>query len=230
MKIDDIRQAVYPLLVIPQNKPLFDGSTRKPAIVKQMIRAIIFDCFGVLISDALEVMIAELRDNQPEVAEQIVATVHLASRGEISRQESSENIAGLLGISVDAYVSRIKNGEVKNHELLDYILELRKTYKTGLLSNISIGGLATRFGPGELANYFNAVVASGEIGYAKPEAQAYEIVADRLGVRLDECIFIDDREDYCTGAKGVGMQAILYRSFSQMKPELDRLCSSGAGA
>ncbi|HSX07722.1 MAG TPA: hypothetical protein VLG11_02415 [Candidatus Saccharimonadales bacterium] len=69
---------------------------------------------------------------RPETAKQIVATVHLASRGEISRQESSERIAGLLGMSVEEYVARVRDGEVKNHELLDFITELRKTYKTGL--------------------------------------------------------------------------------------------------
>jgi len=188
-----------------------------------MVKAIVFDCFGVLVTDALEAIVAELRVSQPGVVEDIVATVYLASRGEINRQESSTRIAGLLGIPVEEYLGRIKGGEVKNHELLAYIAELRKTHKTGLLSNISIGGLSARFEPGELDRYFDAVVVSGEIGYAKPEAEAYETVADRLGVRLDECIFIDDREDYCTGAKTVGMQAILYTSFSQIKSALDTL-------
>ena len=189
----------------------------------KMVKAIVFDCFGVLVTDALEAIVAELRVSQPGVVEDIVATVYLASRGEINRQESSTRIAGLLGIPVEEYLGRIKGGEVKNHELLAYIAELRKTHKTGLLSNISIGGLSARFEPGELDRYFDAVVVSGEIGYAKPEAEAYETVADRLGVRLDECIFIDDREDYCTGAKTVGMQAILYTSFSQIKSALDTL-------
>jgi len=188
-----------------------------------MVKAIIFDCFGVLITDALAGMVAEVRKLRPEVADEIVAIVGLASKGLVARQESSEKIAGLLGISTPEYIDRVKNGEAKNQPLLDYIAELRGKYKTGMLSNISIGGLAARFDVGELDKYFDAVVASGDIGYAKPEAQAYEIVADRLSVRLDQCVFIDDREDYCEGAKGVGMKAILYESFEQMERELDQL-------
>lgn len=188
-----------------------------------MIKAIIFDCFGVLISDALEAIVSELRDKQPEMAQEIVATINAASKGQITRQESSDKVASLLGIATDEYISRIKNGEVKNQQLLDYIAALRKDYKTALLSNISIGGLTLRFSPEELDKYFDAVVASGEIGYAKPEAQAYEITADRLGLRLNECVFIDDREDYCQGAITVGMQAILYKDFGNMEVELVEL-------
>ncbi len=129
----------------------------------------------------------------------------------------------IKAIIFDCFGVLITDREGKNQELLDYIVDLRKNYKTGLLSNISIGGLGARFSPEELTHHFDAVVASGEIGYAKPEAQAYEITADKLGARLDECVFIDDREDYCAGAKGVGMQAVLYQSFDQMKQDLSRL-------
>src|SRR6185369_3482431 len=99
----------------------------------------------------------------------------------------------------------------KDLELLEYIAELRTQYKIGMLSNIGRGGLERRFAPGELDRYFDVVVVSGDIGYAKPEAEAYEITADRLGVRLDECVFTDDREGYCEAARGVGMQAISYQ-------------------
>ena len=42
---------------------------------------------------------------------------------------------------------------------------------------------------------------------AKPELEAYEYVADKLGVRLDECVFTDDRELFCEAARACGMQA-----------------------
>lgn len=185
-----------------------------------MVRAVIFDCFGVIISDSLEVWLGELRENKFEGVDEIVLTLDAASRGLITRKQSTGKVAGLLDISVTEYLDRIKNGEVKNQQLLDYIAELRTKYKTGLLSNVSIGGLNARFAPDELAKYFDTVVASGEIGYAKPEAQAYEITADRLGVRLNECIFVDDRAEYCQGAQGVGMLAIQYSSFEQIHQEL----------
>ena len=188
-----------------------------------MIKAIIFDCFGVIISDALEAIVAEFRYEQPEIARRIVEAVTAASKGLITREESTKRVAALLRITPEQYVDKIKNGEVKNQQLLDCIAVLRKDYKTALLSNISPGGLLVRFSPDELAQYFDTIVASGDIGYAKPEPQAYEITAARLGVRLDECVFIDDRQEYCDGAMGVGMQALQYQSFEQVSNYLNHL-------
>src|SRR5258708_653837 len=149
-----------------------------------------------------------MRESEPEKAAQILTTIIASNKGSISPEESRDTVAGILGITTDEYITRIKNGEVKDQALLEYAASLRKNYKIGLLSNISSKGLDVRFNPGELDKYFDVVVVSGVISYAKPEAQAYEITADKLGVRLVECIMIDDREEYCAGASGVGMQAI----------------------
>jgi len=188
-----------------------------------MIQAVIFDCFGVLVSDALEAMLEPMRASDPAKVQRIVDIVTAANRGMIGRDESRAGISQELGMTPEAYSQKIRDGEVKNTQLLEYILTLRPTYKTALLSNTSSQGLEVRFTPDELAAHFDVVIASGVIGYAKPAAQAYEITADRLAVRLDECIMIDDREDYCAGAHGVGMRAIRYTSFNQMRAELERL-------
>lgn len=188
-----------------------------------MIKALIFDCFGVLVNDGLQTMIDELRKTDPDTAEQVVDVVQLALQGKIDAEDSRERVAALLGLSFDDYKTAIKRAEVKNQELLDYILTLRAKYKTAMLSNILPGGLAARFTPQEMTKYFDTVVASGDIGVAKPEARAFEITAERLGVRLDECVMIDDREVYLAGARAVGMQTILYESFPQLKQSLERL-------
>lgn len=188
-----------------------------------MTKAIIFDCFGVLITDPLELMIAPLKSTQPDIVKQIVAVVTAANRGIIDTDTSRDSVATLLGVTSDEYVHRMKSLEVKNTELLDLIMELRQVYKTAMLSNVSKQGLEARFSLEDQAKYFDVVVASGVIGYAKPEAEAYGVTADRLGVRLDECIMVDDREDYCEGARSVGMQAILYQSVPQLTGGLAQL-------
>ena len=185
-----------------------------------MIKAIVFDCFGVLVTDALEAIVGELRATDPDTAAQIISTVAAANKGIISTEVSRTNISALLGLTKDEYVSKIRSGEVKNRELLDYILQLRAQYKVALLSNISSQGLEVRFNSVDQAKYFDTAVASSVIGYAKPEAKAYEITADRLGVRPSECVLVDDREEYCDGARRIGMPAILYMSVPQMKRDL----------
>jgi len=188
-----------------------------------MIRAIIFDCFGVLITDAFQGIVNELREINPDKAEQISVLVRASNKGQIDPNSYRSAIADILGTTVDEHISKVNDGEIKNQQLFEYIKNLRRTYKIGLLSNVSIGGLNRRFTDKELEDHFDEVVASGDIGYAKPEAQAYEIAADRLGVRLDECIMVDDRDEYCVGAVGVGMQAIQYISLGQLKSNLGQI-------
>lgn len=190
-----------------------------------MIEAVIFDCFGVIITDALQGLIDDLRSKQPHLLDEVVDLVSAANHGMLDRNTYQTQLATLFGLSLAQYQSRLADGEVKNQRVLDYAKELRRTYKTALLSNVSPGGLAQRFKPGELEACFDCIVTSGETGYAKPEQQAYEIVADRLGVRLDACVMIDDREEYCLGAQGVGMRAIRYKSFTSMRHELAELLS-----
>lgn len=191
-----------------------------------MIKAVIFDCFGVLITDALQVLCDEVRARDPAAADQIRDLVRLANRGIADPEASSRQVAAILGTTYEGYRQRISDGEVRDTQLLEYVGSLRKMYKTALLSNIGKGSLLRRFTEDELSRYFDTVVASGEVGYAKPEPEIYEIAADRLGLRLDECVFTDDREEYCEGARAVGMQAILYEDFSRFRPALEALLSN----
>ncbi len=188
-----------------------------------MIKAIIFDCFGVVITDALKVMVDKLSLKDENRAKQAEALIHQSSRGLLSVEETNAQIAEVLDIPTDKYVRRKADGETKDQALLNYIKKLRQNYKTGMMSNVSYGGLLRRFHADELNEYFDASVASAEIGFAKPEPEAYEIIADELGVRLDECVFIDDRESYCEGARAVGMKAILYESFMKFQKDLEKV-------
>jgi len=191
-----------------------------------MVRAIIFDCFGVLIRDAQNTLIEELRLSNESGANEVADLVVQSNRGIIGVDESHKQIAAVLGITYDEYREKVADGEIKNEMLMDYILKLRPKYKVGMLSNVSSGGITRRFTSQELTDHFDVVVASSDIGYAKPEPEAYEITADKLGVRFDECVFVDDREDYCEAAQSVGMRAIQYKDFAQMRAELEALLAN----
>ncbi len=185
-----------------------------------MIRAIIFDCFGVLITDALQAIRDKAGARDAAAVREISDIVAANSRGLIEPTESNERIAAILGITSSELRAMVAAGEAKNRVLMTYIQTLRSQYKTAMLSNIAGSSLRKRFEPDELEQHFDVVVASGDIGYAKPEPEAYQWVADSLGVRCDECVFIDDRTLFCDGAISVGMQTILYTNFAQFKREL----------
>ncbi|CAN5458149.1 HAD family phosphatase [soil metagenome] len=183
-----------------------------------MIKAIIFDCFGVIRIDAFDAAYQRFGGDVSADKEFILQTLYDSNSGRIP--SSIPVFAKRLGISPEVWKEAIDSGSTLNQDVLDYALELREIYKVGMLSNIGSGGLERMFEPGLLDIYFDAWVASGDIGCAKPEAQAYEITAGRLGVRLNEAVFIDDRQEYVDGAVSVGMSAILFTSISQLKKDL----------
>lgn len=187
-----------------------------------MIKAIIFDCFGVILTDALQVLHDELKQKNEVAAEELRSLIHASNRGIMDPVESTQRAAELLGISVDEYRDKITKGEVRNTPLLEYIPELRGKYKTALLSNITVQGIERRFPDNELSNYFDEIVISSDIGYIKPDREAYEITAKRLGVAPEECVFTDDRMDFCIAASETGMKSIEFRSFDQFKTELEQ--------
>lgn len=185
-----------------------------------MIKAIIFDCFGVIISDTLEVMRRRLAQTNPTGAAEVETLINAVNLGIISGEDCSQQIADIFEITLEEFRIQTSRGEARDPELMAYILELRQGYKTGLLSNISVGSLAKRFSDDELEQYFDAVVASGEVGVGKPDPLIYEIAAERLGLDASECLFTDDRLSNVTAAERVGMTGLLYRDLASFKTDL----------
>ena len=115
------------------------------------------------------------------------------------------------------------NRRVPNEELFAYIkTELKPHYKIGLLSNARSNVLKELFTK-EQASVFDASVMSFESRLIKPDQAMYRLMAERLSVAVDECIYIDDVERYCIAAQQIGMKEVFYTSTEQCKIELKKL-------
>lgn len=190
-----------------------------------MIKAIIFDCFGVLVQESLKPFYKKYLNDDPVKIARSEEKMAASNRGEITYEEWLGILGELAGIGSAEEVGQALEANPRNEELLQYIRhKLKPHYKIGFLSNASANWLDELFLPEDM-ELFDSVVLSYETGFAKPEAQIFEIAADKLEVRLDECVFTDDREDYLLGAQGVGMHAILYKDFEQFKVELESIIS-----
>jgi putative hydrolase of the HAD superfamily len=193
-----------------------------------MIKAIIFDCFGVFIGNPYKIRVQALEQTDPEKAK-IMHDINRASdRGFLSREETAEQMAELIGISTEQFLAEQDSGEVRNEELVEYVKTLRPHYKLAMLSNISSRQrLDIRFEPGQLNELFDVVVASGDEGYIKPEPEIFEITLKRLGVLPEECVMIDDIIEYCQGAEAVGLHFIQYLNNQQCITDLNALIDRG---
>lgn len=61
-----------------------------------------------------------------------------------------------------------------------------------------------------LSRWMSWSFVSCDVGARKPEPSYYEAVLSSLGVAAESCVFIDDREGNCDGARAAGMKAILF--------------------
>jgi epoxide hydrolase-like predicted phosphatase len=74
-----------------------------------------------------------------------------------------------------------------------------------------------------LAELFDTVVISAEVGLHKPQPEIYTLAAERLGVEPQACVFVDDLKENCEGAEAVGMTAIRHRSAPETIARLEEL-------
>jgi epoxide hydrolase-like predicted phosphatase len=188
-----------------------------------MIRAIIFDCFGVLYVDSGKAFYEKHIPNYDEVYADIKDLDRQHDYGLISQAEHNKQVAEISGLPVEFVDAHIEGEHKRNKDLLLFIHSLRTNYKVGMLSNIGIEDMDLFFTPEERRVFFDGVVLSGEVGITKPHPYIFQLMAEKLGVTPGECVMIDDIEENCAGADAAGMKAIHYRTNSQVIREVKRL-------
>jgi len=187
-----------------------------------VIKAIIFDCFGVLAGKGYKRIYQSAGGDLERDSKFLEAQLHASNTGQISNAELNKRVAQRIGQSPEQWHQTVSQSELPNEELLDYIKTLKPRYKIAMLSNAYFGTAKRKFSQEQLA-LFDTIVVSAEVGMIKPEARIYRHCAELLGVEPTDCIYIDDLQPYVEGASAIGMKTIRYQDFEQMKSELEDL-------
>lgn len=194
---------------------------------QRVIEAVVFDCYGVLATDGWLPFKCRYFGSDRRLLAQAGELNRLADSGQISQAVFFRQVAVLAGIKPAAARREIKQNR-PNDELFAFIQSMLKPrYKIGLLSNAGADWLSRIFIPAQL-KLFDAVALSFQTGFLKPAPEAYRDIADRLGVKPNKCLLIDDQERYCRGAEDGGMAAICFRSNSQIQQEMSSLLGLGS--
>ena len=77
--------------------------------------------------------------------------------------------------------------------------------KLGILSNAS-RGWTERLRARGVADLFDDVVVSADVGLAKPDPEIFLLAARRLGVEPGACLMVDDQPQHLESAKRAGLQ------------------------
>ncbi len=200
------------------------------------IRAVVFDIGGVLEitprtgwAERWETLLhlppGGLRD-------QLVEVWRGGSVGAITEAEVERRTAALLGFDQaqhDAFMADIwaEYLGTLNAELNDYFIGLRPRYRTGILSNSFVGAREREQATYGFVDRCDLIIYSHEVGLAKPDLRIYALTCERLGVRPDELIFLDDVAVCVAATNEQGIYGILYRDNAQEIGEIEALLGSG---
>jgi len=184
-----------------------------------MIKAIIFDCFGVLTIDGWLKFLDEYLPDGPKRT-QAKELNQQVDKGTLSYGEFIAGVADLAGTEPAVVDNTISEHLPKNEQLFDYIRGLRRDYKLSILSNIAMPDWFHEHFSEEELGLFDDLLLSSQVGLVKPDPEIFKLAARRLGVDVKECLFIDDREPNVAVAESLGMSGIVYKNFERLKEDL----------
>lgn len=105
----------------------------------------------------------------------------------------------------------------------ELVKRLAAHYKVGLLSDtdpLHWHYCLTQF---PFLKIFTKPALSYEIGQIKPAEECYFSAAENIGLKPQQCLFIDDRQENVRGAQKTGMQALLFSSPQKLLEDLQSL-------
>ena len=197
-----------------------------------MLRAVILDIGGVLEhtppTGHTVAWEAELGLAAGELDTRMLDVWRGGSLGTLTEEQVNAALVERLGFS-PADLERFLAGlwdeylGTLNAELTEWFAGLRPRYRTGIVSNSFVGAREReqeRYGFEELTD---TIVYSHEVGVAKPDPAIYLLACERLDVRPEEAVFLDDREAGVEGARAVGMLAVQFRDNARAIGEIEEL-------
>jgi epoxide hydrolase-like predicted phosphatase len=147
--------------------------------------------------------------------------------GKISDEEYWQRIAPRLGLqsseAVQALRQEVYGGLRADARMVGLVRQLRRRYRTGLLSNASArepARLVERYG---LEGLFDVIVLSAAVGLAKPDPAVYELTLARLGTSAGATVFVDDYEPNVAAAAAMGLQGIHFSGYEELLTALQNL-------
>ena len=196
------------------------------------IRTIIFDAGGVIVRTEnpapRDQLAARLGMSREEINDLVFfsETARLATLGKLTAQEHWEATRKSLALPPEIFSTvpaEFFGGDVLDYSLIDYLRSLRPRFKTALLSNAWDDLRQVVVERWQVADAFDELIISAEVGLAKPDPRIYRLTIDRLGVFPHEAIFVDDVLHNLEAAREVGLNIVHFRSPQQACAEVEQM-------
>ena len=107
--------------------------------------------------------------------------------------------------------------------LMAFVRGLRPRARVGLISNAWPEVrrlLETTWG---IANAFDPLILSAEVGLVKPDAQIFHLALERAQVEPSQAAFVDDFAENVSAALALGMPSVHFRTSGQAREDVEGL-------
>ena len=143
--------------------------------------------------------------------------------GALPEAEFERRFGAVLGVDAVGLIERMFTGGVPDEAMQDAVRHARSAgIRTGLISNSWGTG---RYDRGLLAELFDGVVISGEVGIRKPSPEIYVLGARAIDLEPAVCVFVDDLRFNLAPARELGMATVHHVQTEETIAELERLLS-----
>lgn len=110
-----------------------------------------------------------------------------------------------------------------NSELVAMFPELRqKGFKLAILSN-NTTELREKLVAQGIMPLMDEIIISAEVGFQKPHKEVFEVLFNKLNVKPEEVVFIDDSKKSLEKAAEIGYTPIQFKDNEQLKGDLEKL-------
>lgn len=196
------------------------------------IQAVIWDFGGVILRtedySSRDRLAQKLGRTRQELEDLVFnhTSGELVQSGSIGEPEHWETVRRELNLNQQELLDfqiEFSSGDRLDSQLITFIRSLRPAYKTGLLSNNFPSFRQKLKEEWLIADVFDVIVISAEVGLLKPDERIYRLLLNQLQLAPHQCVFIDDFEHNLSGAKALGFHSIHFKSPAQAIGELEDL-------
>jgi len=151
---------------------------------------------------------------------------HRAQLGQISLADHWQNVRRTLGQTeheLERTIEEFFAGDQLDTQLVNAIRRMREDYTTAILSNYFPILRDKVNHQWKIADAFDHLIVSAEVGVKKPDPKIYQIVLESVGCSPGQAVFIDDMGENIAAAREIGLHAVHFKTRDQVLEALSAL-------
>jgi len=181
-----------------------------------MIKAVIFDVGGVLFNHFIDGYGEEFEKKNHHLWQHW----YECEVDEITEDEFWTKTSEKMKKDKNKFKEQCYSLHTPREDIIEIVKKLHKKYKLAIITNHLRDFFNHLIETYDFERYFDVIVTSFDERIKKPEPRIFEITLERLNLKPDECVFIDDKKGNIDAAQKIGIKGILFKDTDQLEKDL----------